>query len=182
LDSRKQKLDTATTHFGLRLRALLEKRDNPYEDFIQAMGISRATMFNWFKREKQPPSLAHRQRLVQFFANQPPEYVLTGRVKNESNIGQVAEEQAQYGLFESLDEELRFRFNELILAAKNDPSRLGWIREQMSAHLQAPAHWRNNDELNRRAVELAAQLARETAERERAKHPPSPSQDNQQSA
>lgn len=45
---------------------------------ISALGISRATLFNWFNREDAPPAKKHRAKLVEVF-NQSPDYVLHGR-------------------------------------------------------------------------------------------------------
>lgn len=39
-------------------------------------------------------------------------------------------------------EEIEHHHAALLLAAENDPMRLGWIREQQRAHLEIPEHWK----------------------------------------
>ena len=63
--------------------------------------------------------------------------------------------QAPYGSPEMLEMEIRRDLETLIVGAKKDPNRLGWIAEQMRAHLAMPKHWMTNEELNQRARELA---------------------------
>jgi transcriptional regulator with XRE-family HTH domain len=77
-------LDTNENNFGPRLLSMIEAKHLSLEEFWSAFGISRATAFNWIKRQKPPPSKAHRERLVEFFG-QPREYVLFGKV-DESKI------------------------------------------------------------------------------------------------
>lgn len=64
--------------FGLRLKALIEQKGLSVEQFWPAFGISRATMYNWLKREEPPPSKQHQDNLVKFFG-MSRSYVLFGR-------------------------------------------------------------------------------------------------------
>ena len=43
-----------------------------------------------------------------------------------------------------LETEIRSIMAELIAAANGDPTRLGWILEQMREHLTAPKHWKRH--------------------------------------
>jgi transcriptional regulator with XRE-family HTH domain len=91
LDSGKQILDRKEGKFGLRLRALIDRHGLSHGDFQQLMGISRATLFNWFKRDRMPPSRGHQAKLAQIFPDETREYILDGVVTPESKIGQVQE-------------------------------------------------------------------------------------------
>lgn len=118
------------------------------------MGISRATYFNWLLRDKAPPSKAHRAKLVEFFGASPS-YVLDGIAeKLDSNLDRslVGEARSDHDGLADLATEVERHHAELLAAANNDPARLGWIREQQQAHLAIPAHWRDPDEVNRRAL------------------------------
>lgn len=62
----------------------------------------------------------------------------------------VEESQAPYlpsgagGLSDSalaITEEIQAKFFAAVAAANGDPSRLGWINEQLAQHLRPPAHW-----------------------------------------
>jgi len=64
---------------------MIEAKHLTLEEFWKEFGISRATAFNWVKRDKPPPSNLHRERLVKFF-DQPRSFVLFG-VVDESKTG-----------------------------------------------------------------------------------------------
>lgn len=55
------------------------------------------------------------------------------------------------------EREIRFRFEQLLTAAAGDQERLGWVSQQMHAHLTPPQHWFT-----------AAQLAARETERQKA--------------
>jgi hypothetical protein len=65
--------------------------------------------------------------------------------------------QAPYGTISQIKQELRDRFETLLIGAHEDRDRLGWIGEQLRAHLTPPKHWLSDDEINRRALELATE-------------------------
>jgi transcriptional regulator with XRE-family HTH domain len=66
--------------------------------------------------------------------------------------------QASYGSSVTMRREIEQHNHDLLIAAKDDPRRLGWIREQQKAHLAVPPHWISHDEMNRRARAMADQL------------------------
>lgn len=57
-----------------------------------------------------------------------------------------------------LEGQLRAQFDKLITAAKKDPSRLIWVREQMASHLSVPDHWIDREELIRQTLEAERKL------------------------
>lgn len=66
-----------------------------------------------------------------------------------------------------LAQRIRIRVEELIAAAGEDPTRLGWIYEQLQAHLSPPAHWVNHETEVAKAKRLMKNLVDES-QRERA--------------
>jgi len=50
---------------------------------------------------------------------------------------------------EALVDELDKSFQEIISSAKGDLGRLGWIREQLAAHLAIPGHWKEKKSRDR---------------------------------
>ena len=93
LQQHQRKLDSRRNNFGPRLRALIEQSDVSFEDFWRTLGISRATLFNWLKRDDPPPSTIHREKLVSFF-DQPADYILFGAVqKSKTDVIRMAHKQ-----------------------------------------------------------------------------------------
>lgn len=133
-------------NFGQRLRALIARRSLSPEQFWTEFGISRATYFNWIKREKPPPSRRHQEELQRFFGISPG-YLLHGEPEalDQSKIGALIQDevQAPYGATETLAEEARRHLDELLVSAGSDPRKLGWIIEQLRQHLAIPAGWQN---------------------------------------
>jgi len=158
LDKIKQNLDSAKPHFGLRLRAMLERRGNPFDEFVATIGISRATLFNWYKREKKPPSRAHQTSLVAYFGNQPPDFVLDGKLDQQSKPRlptapiTVQEEMPPLPRVVSVDipagrsatydvaDEIRQDLEEAIASTGGEMGRLGWLREEFRS-LKNRAPW-----------------------------------------
>ena len=73
-----------------------------------------------------------------------------GGPSEHSNAGAVEEPQAPYlpsgagGLSDpalAITEEIQAKVCAVVTAANGDPSRLGWINEQLAQHLRPPAHW-----------------------------------------
>ena len=62
--------------------------------------------------------------------------------KIESDSTRAEEDQAPYGTTATLEADARKHLEGVIAAAKGEPARLGWIVEQLQAHLAVPAHWR----------------------------------------
>jgi hypothetical protein len=80
---------------------------------------------------------------------------------HEVSSGVIVEEAEPGDASGELLTKARRHFEELLLAAKGEHQRLGWIVEQMTEHLAIPKHWRTHEEINRRARELAAARAGE---------------------
>jgi transcriptional regulator with XRE-family HTH domain len=118
-------------NFGLRLRALIHGKGLDLEQAWAALGISRATLFNWLKRQNPPPQEKHQDLLASFFGNEPREYVLFGVYPSKTNA--YADR--------VLSAEARHLFETTMKAAEQDPARLGWIVEQLRLHLRPPHHW-----------------------------------------
>jgi len=57
---------------------MIDRRGLTLEEFWPKLGISRATLFNWLRRDKPPPSKEHQDKLVEFFA-MDRDYILFGR-------------------------------------------------------------------------------------------------------
>lgn len=68
------------TFFGHRLRATIERKKIPFDRFARDLGISRATLYNWFERAAPPPSKRHQAVLVAQLG-EPADYLLHGASK-----------------------------------------------------------------------------------------------------
>lgn len=55
--------------------------------------------------------------------------------------GELAEDPAEYHATGSIESKIRSHVEEQIKQADGEPSKLGWIYEQLRAHVQAPEHW-----------------------------------------
>jgi len=73
----------------------------------------------------------------------------------------------EYGTADALRREIDQHNAALLIASKEDPARLGWIREQQKAHLAIPKHWVTNEEINR----IVHEQRRREREEEEASHP-----------
>jgi hypothetical protein len=140
---------------------MIDRRGLSLEEFWPMLGISRATLFNWLKRDAPPPSKEHQEKLVSFFG-MSRDYVLFGRPSkldpsNISPIGVVKEERGQYGEAAVLLRELRQRLEQLIELAGDNTARLGYLVESVRA-LKVPEHW---------TVDIHDQVLRELLEEER---------------
>ena len=119
-------MDSGPKNFGSRLRAQIATQGLSNDEVVAALGISRATLFNWFNRELPPPSKKHRLQLDTLFGA----------------VSVVAEESAPYLTgADAMKASIRDHFERLLAAAGDDPGRLGWLREELIRSLPVPAHW-----------------------------------------
>jgi hypothetical protein len=63
------KLDTHPNNFGPRLRAYVEGRGT-IEQAYEEIGVSRATLFNWFERDTPPPGETKKEKLRRYLGNE----------------------------------------------------------------------------------------------------------------
>lgn len=93
MDAIKHFLDTTHNKFGHRLRATIQRKGFTKESFAEAMGVSRATLYNWFARDEPPPSRQARARMVQLLA-EPEAYLMRGvepsKIVGHLNLGGLA--------------------------------------------------------------------------------------------
>lgn len=117
-------------------------------EFSREYGISEAQLHNWLKQEA-PPLAKHWQKLADFFGVSR-ETIAFGDSEKLEPTGCVEEPQAPYlpsgagGLSDpalAITEEIQAKVCAVVTAANGDPSRLGWINEQLAQHLRPPAHW-----------------------------------------
>lgn len=160
------------------MRGLIENQGLSLVQFAEDYGIAESQLHNWLKRE-DPPLAKHWPRLAKFF-NVSADYIAAGipediapmaapvKPEPEKQEPSVAEESGAFGNSEDVRHQIERHHHELMVAAKNEPTRLGWIREQQLEHLAIPKAWRTHEEINRRAHELAAraQEQRERAQEE----------------
>ena len=85
-------MDSNSNLFGHRLRAIIERRGFAFDAFAKQIGISRATLYNWFDRDAAPPS-RRLQKLLVSALGESEDYVLHGeQVPNktgQSNQGRA---------------------------------------------------------------------------------------------
>ncbi len=83
------------------------------------------------------------------------------------SVGITSEKVVNEGANEDLEAEIRRFIEDLLSSAAGDRSRLGWIREQLQAHLHTPAHWRKTSSVAR---ETEAALSKVLKERQTRYH------------
>lgn len=143
-------MEIASRNFGERLRGLIEQKRQSNRDFADAYGITESQLYNWLNREA-PPLHKHWQKLADYFGCSV-DYVAFGSPIIEERTGDmmVEEPQAHYlpsgagGLSDSalaITEQIQSKVFAVVRAANGDPSRLGWINEQLDQHLRPPATW-----------------------------------------
>lgn len=137
---------------------MLEARGIGLQDAWEQLEISRATLFNWLKREDPPPSKTHRERLIKVL-QEDRDYVLWGRVTGIQESKTPLFPQRDPSRAATLAAELRTELETRIAAAGDHPQRLGWLLEQLRLHLSVPVHWRRNEDTD----ELRAEIKREVA-------------------
>lgn len=73
------------------------------------------------------------------------DWLVEGKETTETTAPIVMEPPAATSPAESLRREVRERFERTMTAAGDDLSRLGYINEQLRAHLTPPAHWNERE-------------------------------------
>lgn len=123
--------------FSARVEALAERcRVSLREVGPKCLGISTAQLFA-YRSGSAPLSVKAWAKL------ESAESASVGAAETSVDAPTaVAEPRAPYGGESDLIEEIERHHAELLLAAHNDPVRLGWIREQQQAHLSVPSHWK----------------------------------------
>ena|GEM_PF-4275341 len=122
------------------------------------MGVSRATVFNWFERDT-PPDRSQMLVKLRHYLGADAEYILDGLT---SKLDAEADGKAPPAVAaEALRVEIRERLEAALTLAADDLSRLGYLNEQTKASLRAPQHWEDHDAINRRADEMARQMTRD---------------------
>ncbi|MBI5768744.1 MAG: hypothetical protein HZA93_13180 [Verrucomicrobia bacterium] len=84
------KLDTSPGFFGLRLRAHVEGKGT-IEQAYQDIGVSRATLFNWFDRKTPPPGEEKLEKLRRYLGKHAA-WILDGIQNREAPISHVVVE------------------------------------------------------------------------------------------
>lgn len=139
--------------FGKRLAFIREKRGLT---LTQLSGGSASTAKSWEDGSRPAPdkweAVAGRLNLSVslVFLGEPSskeDFDFVAKFTDEigspvRNSTQVGESPAAYGDEASIESRLIRHLRELIAAANGDRGRLGWIEEQVAAHLTVPAHWK----------------------------------------
>lgn len=81
-------MNFAKNNFGIRLRRLVEGRGT-IESAYEKLGVSRATLFNWFERDEPPPGPLMLEKLRRYLGNAASELL--------DNLDVTGEHQAAYG-------------------------------------------------------------------------------------
>lgn len=122
--------------FSSRVEALAERgRISMREVGPKILGISTAQLFAY--RSGSAPLSVKAWAKLEAAESANGARSEAGQIESAA----VSEPRAPYGDESDLTEEINRHHAGLLLAAKGDPVRLGWIREQQQAHLAIPAHW-----------------------------------------
>ncbi len=143
-------MDLNLDKFGARLRGLIVSHGLTNDDVIRRLQISRATLFNWFNRDRPPPSSSHQDKLVALFG-ESRDYVLYGRPESRQISRPVTVTERTGGdylgePFVALERQIRSEIDTLIIAANKNLGRLGWLLEEVSAIRREKSDWIENDE------------------------------------
>lgn len=142
-------MEPESNNFGVRLRSMVAAKGATVGQFCLAMEIGESQAFNWFKREKPVPP-KYWGKLSEYFGVSEA-YLLTGIPEKKgrgdaydaTHVGASAsgDDSAHYGTDEQIERELHEKFVDLLVQARGNRDRLGWISEQMSEHLSPPKSW-----------------------------------------
>lgn len=92
-----QNLDTYLNNFGPRFRRLVESRGT-IETAYKELGVSRATLFNWFARDTLPPGLPMQEKIRRYLGEDAAFILDQGPKRHRAGEDDaLAEEQAPYG-------------------------------------------------------------------------------------
>ena len=151
-------MEPSSTNFGARLKALIENRGVTQVQFAKDCGLSEATLYNWLKK-KAPPHEKYWFKLATYLGVSESYLAYGTPLKTESII---TEAQAPCGTETMMEKQVQEHINSLLGQARGDPARLGWLLEQLRAHVRAPEHWDENihDELLQRALRVEAEAKR----------------------
>ncbi len=145
-------MEPYSNNFGARLRSLIQNKGLSLLQFAQQYGIAESQLHNWLKRS-DPPLAKHWKRLAAFFGVSV-DYLVSGTPQKEERVAEGIGEDKLAGAIPPLDKpqpaellrrEVRQRLEEALTAARDDLSRLGWIREQILGALRLPSHWEEED-------------------------------------
>lgn len=136
-------MDTYLKNFGPRLRAYVERRGT-IESAYAAIGVSRATLFNWFNRDTPPPGDEKVARLKKYLGKDA-DWILDGVQENSQPLeeGQSRYEPHPMRITpgheptprEPTEQELLDFFLRTLSAAKQVPGGRGYIYLQLKKHL-----------------------------------------------
>jgi DNA-binding XRE family transcriptional regulator len=170
------KIDTLPKKsFGSRLKEFrLKSGHYNASKFAQLAGISRATLYLW-ENQETPPHSKNWKSLCELLGVSENELIFGGErgfysADVSKEIGTMIKETGGvHGVPRGAEFEARRLFDELIAAAKADPSRIGWIVEQMKLYLRVPAHWLTpSDPLDHPAVRAVHEQVKQMAAERRA--------------
>jgi transcriptional regulator with XRE-family HTH domain len=133
--------------FAARLKATIGRRKTTLEKVAKHLGISTSTVGAWTQGKNFPE--VQLQPTLAAFLGEPVEWLIHGIGKTdypevtERVESGVQEEPFAYGGPRSPNVEAAIRSycEELIAQASGDPTRLGWVIEQLRTHLRPPPHW-----------------------------------------
>lgn len=142
-------MELPQNNFGARLRGMIERKGITIGRFSADLGIGESQAFNWLKSATPPPA-KHWSRLCDYFGVTQP-YLIAGVTVGDSvgALPEKAEEEPGSYNGPALEQAARRHFEDVIAAAKSEPARLGWIVEQLQAHVAIPPHWRGGVRLGR---------------------------------
>lgn len=134
---------------------MIERKGITLAEFAAQYGLGESQLFNWLKRD-EPPLAKHWPKLAGFFGVSVS-YIVSGtpdKVEVQQPAGLLSEEGPAYDQIPSdrefsrhaLPSEIRAsvrrQIESTLAAAGDDAIRLGWIAEQVQAHVTAPPHWK----------------------------------------
>lgn len=192
----KNKVEQSLSNFGVRLRALIERKGVTIAQFAADFGLGESQAFNWLKRDR-PPLAKHWPKLAQYFGVSEG-YIATGTPQNPQHPplfrgdtddlpsdpypsgAELKPSQAEEmpGMSQAdratvraarLRHRISTQFKSLLDTAGHDLERLGWLRTQVFAHLQIPADWSEHE-----SVEIEAKLDQAEAEAREGEQPARP--------
>jgi transcriptional regulator with XRE-family HTH domain len=158
MQEEKQEKKEKLLAFSERLKRLTGRQGLKQKAIATALGEGSSTVGQWFRGKNFPgPSVEYR---LADLLGVPRDWLIEGKVEkgeNEVMTMTLRDEESKYQArlisIAHLESLTRRCFETIMDAAGEDPKRLGWVHEQLIAHLTPPKHWQ--DEAQDEAQEVA---------------------------
>lgn len=155
-----KKVEPCSNIFGVRLRALIERKGVTQLQFAEEFGLSESQLYNWLKRT-EPPLAKHWPKLAEYFGVST-NYLTTGTPEKieppRTGHPESFDSKSQNSGESDIGERARRYFEMVMAVAGTDASKLGWVYEQLKEHLSIPRSWTVKSDRHTEFAEIEANI------------------------